>query len=187
MNILYIHGFGSSFDPNSKKVTALKTLGNVYGIDIDWTLHSEVNIKKILKRIIEVDADLLVGTSMGGWGAATVGSDCGIPFVAINPVTNPAESLKKYIGKGLNYDNETEYNLTLETVESYRPIAQTGYGLILLDEGDDVISAHNTSELLNSTYRINMFKGGSHRFEHIDDSIPLIKEHYNKGLVSYGT
>ncbi len=43
MNILYIHGFGSNFDGTSPKVSALKTLGTVTGLDIDYTKsHDEI-------------------------------------------------------------------------------------------------------------------------------------------------
>ncbi len=96
MNILYIHGFGSNFDGTSPKVSALKTLGTVTGLDIDYTKFHDEIFESIANHIKTNSITLLVGTSMGGFFSAYCG-DCGanleIPFVALNPVISPQNTL----------------------------------------------------------------------------------------------
>lgn len=185
MNILYIHGFGSRFDPLSEKVVELSKLGKVEGIDIDWTENSADNVVRIGTAVRATEADLLVGTSMGGWGAAAAGAILGIPFVAINPSINPRETLSRYVGAGSNYDG-VPYYLSEETVRKYFPIPKSGCGLILLDEGDEVLPYEETVEALRMHYDINTFEGGSHRFEHMEQALPIIENFYNRATVSYG-
>ena len=59
-------------------------------------------------------------------------------------------------------------------VASYYPIAKNGCGLILLDEGDEVIDARHTREVLKDYYQVEMFEGGNHRFAHMEEALPLI-------------
>lgn len=184
MNILYIHGFGSKFDPSSDKVISLSKLGNVEGIDIDWTRPAQHNISRIIEAAAPM-ADLIVGTSMGGWGAAKAGAAIGVPFVSINPAVDPGQSLKRYLGDGIDY-NGALYSLVKKTVETYTAIDGSGCGLILLDEGDTVIPYKPTVKALTDHYDINTFEGGSHRFEHMEQALPIIKQFYNKASVSYG-
>lgn len=185
MNILYIHGFGSRFDPSSEKVLTLSQLGPVAGVDLDWSAPAQQNIDDISFAIAHESVDLLVGTSMGGWGAATVGALYGIPFVAINPAVSPQDVLRRRLGDGVDYDGQP-YTLTEETLSTYKALSGEGYGLILLDEGDEVIPAYHTVAALIEYHDINMFAGGSHRFEHMQDALPMIKEFYNRASASYG-
>ena len=185
MKIFYIHGFGSSFDETSAKITTLKTLGEVSGVDIDYT-KSFSDIKKLLiEKIIESKADLIVGTSMGGYYAAELGNELGVPFVAINPAITPYISLQKYVGNGVDWTGKS-YSLKKKTVDEYHDISTTGAGLILLDNGDDVIDSTKTFETLKDKYSVKCFEGGSHRFEHMNESLDLIKCFYDMASVSYG-
>lgn len=113
---------------------------------------------------------------MGGGLASILGSEIGIPFVAINPVIDPSRSLKKHVGQGLDHQGEP-YELTSAVVSSYYPFARNGSGLILLDEGDEVIDWQDTHRKLEGYFPVHVFPGGSHRFEHMDASLPLIREH----------
>jgi len=72
LNILYLHGFGSSFDPHKAKVAKLTELGTVTGPDIDYT-KTYSDIKEVIENFISnipKSIDLIVGTSMGGWLAS---------------------------------------------------------------------------------------------------------------------
>lgn len=53
---------------------------------------------------------------------------------------------------------------------------KTGCGLILLDEGDEVIDALETQKVLKDYYGVKLFSGGNHRFEHMVEALPLIEE-----------
>jgi predicted esterase YcpF (UPF0227 family) len=179
MNILYLHGFGSKFDPTSNKIVQLKTITeNVFGVDIDWAKPPIDTISFIAQYIRENDIELIVGTSMGGWGAAVLGNMLGIPFVAINPAIEPNISLLKYVGESVDYYGN-QYTLTKEIVEEYFLMPFGGCGLILLDNGDEVIDPATTIHKYSKEYLIVIFEGGNHRFLHMEEALPYIKKFLN--------
>ena len=185
MNIMYIHGFGSKWKPNSDKVTAIKTLGNVTGINISYDLPFEQVYQKYRKHILDHSIDLIVGTSLGGFWSGYMGNKFGIPFVSINPTINPQESLRKYQGNNTDhYGNQ--YNLTSSVINQYQSFPQQGAGLILLDLNDQVLNANQTKLTLDPFFRVITFQGGDHRFQHISESIPKIKVFYRQAEVAYG-
>lgn len=189
MNILYIHGFGSQYDPKSDKVVALSALGHVDGVNLDYTSPIE-NTKQIIKdAIVEKDIDLLIGTSMGGHMSYLMGNKYSIPYVMINPAIDPATSLQKYIGTGVDY-YERSYTMNADHCSQYNTLSnakETAPGLLLLDMDDDVIDANETYELFkdNKSVSINTWKNGSHRFDHIEESLSLIDNHMAESF-SYG-
>ena len=173
MRILYCHGFASSFDPSTEKVTKLSALGQVRGFDIDYTQPAYQLIEHARALFDPAQVDVIVGTSMGGWLAAALGSRLALPFVAINPSIMPAQTLRKYIGTGMDYQ-QRPYTLTEAVVDTYPPIARKGRGLILLDEDDEVIDAQVTYNALSAHYPVHCFPGGHHRFAHMTEALPLI-------------
>jgi len=185
MNILYIHGFGAKFDLNSPKLKGLSGIGAVYGFDIDYT-NSKASIEKALgKFILDNDIELIVGTSLGGYYANLIGNEWKIPFVSINPAIEPNTTLKRYIGDNVDW-NGKPYHLSESTVADYSEILKTGNGLVLLDLADDVIDPIKTLNTLLPFFNVETFEGGSHRFEHIIESLPIIKKFYNISEFSSG-
>lgn len=173
-NILYFHGFGSSFDPSSEKIKTLSTLGKVSGYDIDYTAGASAVIDAALAEIGESDShyDLLVGTSMGGWLAMVAGRLSGVPFVAMNPCMDPDVSLLSYKGEGIDYAGRS-YKLTEDHIKSYfTPDPQNG--IVLLDKCDEVIPYTKTVEQLKRQVPHYLFDGGSHRFDSTKKALPLI-------------
>ena len=187
MNILYVHGFASSYDPDSQKVQALKTIGEVTGIDIDYSTSVKDIESHIGKTIMTNQPDIIIGTSMGGYFSALLGSKYGIPFVAINPATEPSTSLVRHLGAGTTFDG-ADYFLAEEVVEGYKPIVKGigACGLILLDEGDEILDSAHTQELLKFSYGVQVFKGGCHRFSHINESLDEIRMFYSRSELVYG-
>ena len=174
--IYSLHGFASRFDINSDKLKTLARVGPVYGHDIDYTQGSEDVIEESLDKLMQVNPDLLVGTSMGGWLAGILGAEAGIPFVAINPVTEPAHALKSWIGPGVDHQGQA-YQLTDEVVSSYYPFTHYGSGLVLLDQGDELLPWNDTVRELGGYFSVHSFEGGSHRFEHMEEALELVREH----------
>lgn len=185
LNILYVHGFGSKFDHGSDKVRALTQLGTVHGVDVDYTQGPSIVLQQAKQIVSDKHIDLLVGTSMGGWCVSEIGSSLGIPFVAINPCIHPRVMLQKYIGKNTDHYGRS-YVFTAETCWSYTDFSLDGCGLILLDRGDEVIDANATAVLLTDRYRVHVFDGGNHRFEHIAESLELIDSFYVSSGLIYG-
>ncbi|XKH00394.1 hypothetical protein LG325_09810 [Marinobacter nauticus] len=174
LNIFYCHGFASCFDPDKPKVQTLGRLGPVHGCDIEYTRPAEEVLMRTIEKGDLANVDVIVGTSMGGWLAASLGASLGIPFVAINPAVDPSATLRKYIGSGVDFQGKT-YTLEEDAVASYWPISTKGQGLILLDEGDEVIDAHHTQSVLGDHYEVILFPGGDHRFAHMEEALPAIE------------
>jgi len=183
LNMLYLHGFGSSFDPHKAKVVKLTELGTVTGPDIDYTKNYP-DIKEMIDQFISnipKSIDLIVGTSMGGWLASQAGSGHGIPFVSLNPIYDPQVSLPRLI-------------TDLDVVNSYPRFNETGCGLIMFELGDAVLpeshqveSMHQYINLFNhDAHLIKVFEGGSHRFENLHEMSIQIQAFYNNAALVYG-
>ncbi|WP_172591167.1 YqiA/YcfP family alpha/beta fold hydrolase [Shewanella xiamenensis] len=185
MNILYIHGFGSQFDKSSEKVVLLETIGTVFGVTVDYTQSVETVSKLLTEAIIAYSIDLIIGTSMGGYWANRMGATSGIPFVAINPAIAPQQTLQKYIGSGMTY-HDTPFYLAKQVVEQYSDFRLAGCGLILLDLGDEVLDPLKTCELLSTRFTVKVFPEGNHRFTHLEESLPIIKDFYHVSECVYG-
>jgi len=180
MKIAYIHGFGSNFDTTSPKVLALKKLGEVIGFDIDYTLPYKTILELITLNAEKEGVELLVGTSMGGFFSANAGAELNLPFVALNPVIHPQQTLTKYIGNHLDYSGKP-YTLLAEVVENYpKNIDTNGCGLILLERGDTLLDAVYSEHFLNPFYPTVLSENGSHRFEGLEYKLPEIERFFLK-------
>jgi predicted esterase YcpF (UPF0227 family) len=163
----------------------LQQLGNVFGVDVNYTLDYKIVCEKIKSAVRDNAVDLIVGTSMGGYMAAQIGSKLGIPFVAINPAITPAKTLLCWEGNHIGYDG-APFTLTVPVINTYPDITTDGCGLVLLDRGDEVISANLTANILRDHFKTMIFVGGNHRFAHMTESISVIKEHYAHAQITYG-
>lgn len=185
MKILYIHGFGSRYDPEHEKIKTLETLGEVVGVDIDYTKGFLSVLQTVMDFVTDNDVDVIIGTSMGGYMAATVGSNTGLPFVALNPAIVPSETLKKWAGTHTDFTGR-EFYLTDATIANYPDIATTGAGLVIVETADEVLSAAETESMLSPFFHVERFKGGSHRFEHMEQAVPIIKSFLETTAANYG-
>ena len=173
VKIVYLHGWGSAFDPSSDKVAALSRLGPVEGFDIDYTLPHEALFEAVETEIAKRAPDLLVGTSMGGWLAAWMSARLEIPFVALNPATTPSRSLQRYPEFGTDYLGRP-YRFSHAVVARFPDMTTAGEGAVFVDLGDEVIPPEETVRLLGDAYRVTTFEGGDHRFRHVDEVIARI-------------
>lgn len=180
IKVFYLHGFGSNFDPDSEKARALAALGPVAGVDIDYTKDPAELLHLAGDAVAQAAPGLLVGTSMGGWLSSHLGTALGLPFVAVNPALNPANSLRKYLGEFVDY---TGVKRVAEEalIARFEPFKLGGRGLVLLDEGDEVIDYRRTVEALSDHFPIKVFPGGNHRFAHMEEALADIRDFYYSG------
>lgn len=182
---MYLHGYGSAYKPGSEKVIALRNLGKVHGISLDYAVGAQACIDAVIEYAMSEDIDLLVGCSMGGWLSSHAASQLGLPFVALNPAIRPSESLLKYVGTVVNFSGK-DCEITRNVVLEYPDIATDGCGLILCQDGDEVIDPKITIKELEPYYKTELVAGGSHRFEHLERHLPAIENLvFNAGIV-YG-
>lgn len=184
MKIMYVHGFGSLFDPESEKIQTLSKLGEVNGISVDWS-KPETALLDLMEFAQSYEPDLVVGTSMGGWGASYVAPTVAAPFVAINPAIDPANTLRKYLGEGIDHIGR-RYTLVEEDIATLPTLNEKGCAMILLDMADQVIDPNVTLNKYSKVYDVRTFEGGSHRFEHMQESLELIELLLHYSEITYG-
>ena len=174
--IYYCHGFASHFDANKDKVRALSAAAIVDGNTVDYTLPPHKVFESFQKAMSAHRNYLVVGTSMGGFFAAWLGTELGFPYVAINPAVTPSHSLRKHIGEGATHYG-TRFTLREETVEAYNglPFRMDGQGLVALDMGDKIIDPQRTLQIVGDALPVVTFPGGSHRFDHMHKLTAVIR------------
>ena len=112
---------------------------------------------------------------MGGYLVSRLSAAINQPYVAINPVTDVRSSLQKYIGT--HRDNfDRSFTLTESILESYPAFVPSDQGMVLLDMADEVIDSTVTLDRLALIMNVKTFAGGTHRFSHMAQALPLIKE-----------
>jgi len=189
MTFIYLHGFNSDRNPTSGKLKELKKLGDV----ITLSYNSFDRYENILKDLeVKVKNEIrarphyevaLVGTSLGGYWAAALSGIYGIPAILLNPAIQPSKTLQKHVGVTLkNFVSGEENTLRKEVPKSYPVISKKGKLLIILDEGDEVLNPYETQKLF-ADYGPILFKGGSHRFEHMQEALPHIEKFLNRLIV----
>jgi predicted esterase YcpF (UPF0227 family) len=174
--IYYCHGFASHFDGNKDKIRALSAAAIVDGNTVDYTLSPHEVFASFTKALSPLKKCLFVGTSMGGFLAAWLGSELGCPFVAINPASNPAASLQKHIGAFQCYSG-AQCVLKKETVDAYSslPFRMDGNGFVAIDMGDKIIDPQQTLRMVGNKLPVVTFPEGSHRFDHMPQLTAVIR------------
>jgi len=178
IKLLYIHGFGSQYDPNSDKVKAIREHGfEVDGFTIDYTLHKKSLIAMLKFFIRENDIDGVIGTSMGGHMALEIANELSIPVVAINPAIQPHKTLK--VGKHIYYTTGKDYYLNQSVIDSYTDATHEAKALIVLNMDDDVICPKDTIYKYSQYYKIEKLSSGGHRCDNILKAMPSIVNFFN--------
>lgn len=188
MTFIYLHGFNSKGKPTSTKLEELGKLGDVITFDYNsFTPYEE--ILEYLK--VKVEKELrtrtygevtIVGTSLGAYWAATLSDIFGVPAILMNPAIRPSKTLQKHVGVTLKNFVSNEVNTLSEDVPiSYPDLPKKGILMIMVDEGDEVLDPYETLKYF-ANYGPILFKGGSHRFEHMSEAVPKIKKFLNQTI-----
>jgi predicted esterase YcpF (UPF0227 family) len=186
MMFIYLHGFNSAFNPESDKIKDLESLGEVVGISYNSFGSYKEIFKEISSKVPRNKNIIFVGTSLGGFWAAEMARAFSTPSVLINPCYDPYRMLRKYVCvQHKNYITNEVKILTNSNVETYPIYSMVGYDrtfkylpLVLLDMGDEVIDSNETSKILDG-FPVKMWNGGSHRFDHMKESIEFISAYMN--------
>ncbi|OMP32269.1 YqiA/YcfP family alpha/beta fold hydrolase [Mangrovimonas sp. DI 80] len=82
MNILYLHGLNGSLSP--EKRTILENYGTVYSPSIDYELDPN-SILSIVEKFQEIDINVVIGSSMGGFAGYYISNALQRPALLFNP------------------------------------------------------------------------------------------------------
>ena len=97
MNILYIHGLGSSSESSTGKFLGEQSAEFVTFLHPTFDVSPKKALEQINAFIKEHDVKMVIGSSLGGFYALQ--SDC--PFgIVINPALTPIQDIQKAFGKG---------------------------------------------------------------------------------------
>lgn len=122
MKAVYIHGFAGSIHSN--------TVGNLmkYYPEIEWVAlevnHHCAESIDIINTYLRAHEDVqwLIGSSLGGFYVLC--ADFSGTKLVINPVLNPATTMRKCVGKnkwrGRRDNGETEFKMTMQDVFEFR-------------------------------------------------------------------
>lgn len=190
--VLYIYGYGSS--PESNTCKWLKNnLPNtiVYSFEYVQT-DPENSIPYLCSLVEELDIDIVIGSSLGGWYAMHVASICSLPSMLINPVTD--SRLEQVVDYVSNHDSHIVENLVkyskehplFETKEywtGYRwDNAENGYYSVLIwSDNDEVIINSNdiSTELKENFLTKCIVRNGKHQLTD-EEKEKYIIPYYNK-------
>lgn len=180
--VFYIHGF-NSLATGSKKITDFsRFLGmTVTPLDYESGNFYDNNIEKMIKVINKFknqEPHIFIGTSLGGFYAANLATIFNGTAIMLNPAINPSQTLQKYLGINENYTTFQTYTLVEEKVNSYPDIRIPEKTLVLLNEGDEVISSLDTISFLDNKYRYVLFPGGNHRFDALEEASNYILDFF---------
>lgn len=156
--IIYFHGYNSS--PNSRKIARLRREPNftVYAfqanIDPDIAINevsSEIDLA-LVNDLHSLDRVIFVGTSLGGWLAATLAEKYGTESVIINPSVDPRNSLLKY-------------GVSEEIAHKYEPMPLLKTSKFFFAENDDVIDNKALCQhLMMHQYNVSIVSNADHSF-----------------------
>lgn len=190
--IIYIHGFASS--GNSSKVDLLRqcvasadqnidVLAPTYTSDDPNIAISELTeyIKQAIANAPKDEELMLIGTSLGAYYARYLAEQFHAKAVLINPVFKP-EQMLQMVGTHTHFKTGEQFSIggtfITELVRYYVFKAHMPT-LVLLDQDDEVLDNDEETEFFENNANVVTYLGGSHRFDHLEESFRLILHHYN--------
>lgn len=154
MNILNIHGYkGSAKNSAYEALTALGHEAASPELDYDMLLPDET-LEILLREAEECGAEMLVGSSLGGFYAAVMSVRLGLPAVLVNPCLMPFLHLPR-----LGYKGEIRPFITL--FGELAAVDDTKISVIV-GGSDEVIDTHDMTRKLLKNSRFEIVPNGGH-------------------------
>lgn len=154
MIILNLHGYQG--DPRNCACTALESLGHTVispPIEYDSTPPAAI-IGAMRERIASGQADMLAGTSLGGFFAAVLAAESGLPVLLVNPCLLPFLHLPR-----LGFTGDIRPFLPLFAKIEALSAAQVS---LIVGGADDVIDTHDFAARLFRNERFRIVPEGKH-------------------------
>ena len=156
MNILYLHDENELISNSHHSTLQKYCIENGYELhtpNINYTTLS-VDVPQIEEQIYDRNEWLVIGSGLGGWLAYIFSREHQTKCVLINPEIEP---------------------------KGFKPLVVNNLSptLILLDSADEVIDSHNSYRMFENYAQVEIFDGGDHRFQHMQESMIYIDEMVN--------
>jgi uncharacterized protein len=195
--IIYLHGFNSAslgLDGalliSKSKLQCLHVFCEQNGIrliapNVDYRDFESMIEDLMFERnhLLDSGFDVIwMGSSMGGFASWYLSIKTGSKAVLINPAIEPSQLLRQFIGVEHNYETGQPYSWQQSDCDQFnqfeREIELSNAPLditVLVDSGDELIDSANTIRTFQRCAEVIVFNGGSHAFEHMAESIPIIR------------
>lgn len=179
--ILYIHGFGSC--GHSKKTCMLKGyFCQDFMISPDIPVEPDVAVAYLEEMVAKHRPHLLIGSSLGAYYATYLAERHGLDAILLNPSIRPFETLAESVGTNTYWCSEQPFEWKaeyLEQLKAYRTTPEKCAYLVLLQSGDEVLDYREALAFYDGQ-EIIVEEGGNHRFENLEEYLPLIDAVYRR-------
>jgi predicted esterase YcpF (UPF0227 family) len=185
-HLLYLHGFRSS--PQSVKAQTMAKLVRSQHPEVTWWCPQlPASPAQAMTLLLEGTAAwprgqmAVMGSSLGGFYAAWLSAQLGVPAVLVNPAVYPSRDLARYIGEHPVWQDpsqsiffEPAYVQELKVLESQPPPTRPAT-LALIAKGDEVL---DWREMLvrHQAGQVRLIEGSDHALSDFDDYLPQILE-----------
>ena len=185
-HLLYLHGFRSS--PQSAKAQIMAQRVQALHPSVSWWCPQlPASPAQAIDLLLQGTADwprrqmAVMGSSLGGFYAAWLSNQLGVPAVLINPAVHPSRDLARYIGEHPVWQDpaqsiffEPAYVQELKVLESQRLQTQPTT-LALIAKGDEVL---DWREMLarHQAGQVRLIEGSDHALSDFEDHLPQILE-----------
>jgi uncharacterized protein len=181
--LIFIHGFnGTGKGGQAAQLGAALSDVKVVSPTLSHVPDKAVaELEKLVRRGIKRKKVALAGASLGGLYAAYLAGKYELPAIMINPLIDDA-LLRDYIGPQKNFNTGKSYEWTeamCDQLGKYHTeaTALSVPPLVLLDQGDEVYGHWQATKHYEGHGDIRLYPGGSHRFEHLGEAMPVIRKY----------
>ena len=185
-HLLYLHGFRSS--PQSAKAQIMAQRVQALHPSVSWWCPQlPASPAQAIDLLLQGTAEwprgqmAVMGSSLGGFYAAWLSNQLGVPAVLINPAVHPSRDLARYIGEHPVWQDpaqsiffEPAYVQELKLLES-QPLLTPPATLALIAKGDEVL---DWREMLarHEAGQVRLIEGSDHALSDFEDHLPQILE-----------
>ena len=185
-HLLYLHGFRSS--PQSAKAQIMAQRVQALHPSVSWWCPQlPASPAQAIDLLLQGTADwprrqmAVMGSSLGGFYAAWLSNQLGVPAVLINPAVHPSRDLARYIGEHPVWQDpaqsiffEPAYVQELKLLESQYLLTPPAT-LALIAKGDEVL---DWREMLarHEAGQVRLIEGSDHALSDFEDHLPQILE-----------
>ena len=187
-NILYLHGFRSS--PMSFKARYLSNLFAKRYPEIHWTCPqlppSPLEASELMLDLTAnwpANTSAVIGSSLGGFYAAWLARRSRFKSILINPATDPARDLTRYIGTQTQWQNPGESFhfkeqylqelLNLYPDPSLPVLDRPQSSLLMASTGDEVLSWHEMVEVHRNAVHY-IIQGSDHAMSDFEQHVQVV-------------
>ncbi|GAV19931.1 hypothetical protein MMIC_P0892 [Mariprofundus micogutta] len=185
--LIFIHGFNSAGN-SDKAYRLIKAFPDrsVLTPDCPYAPADAItDLCTLIESGLESHSSVtVIGSSLGGFYAVYLAHKYKLASILINPLVDQT-LLRQQIGPQRNYYTDEQYEWTTEhcdQLDSMR-VSATKLAikpLLLLDEQDELLDSRMAAEHFDGLAEIHCFDGGSHRFEHMDEALPIMSNYIGR-------